>query len=120
MPVSATIEDNEAEFEEADAHATLALCDLLVAADTGQMTLMELARHLKELTATAPEHMDAPAHLGSVLRECEQTARGRRRVRDSLRDRQQGSANRLRRTDRVDPTRQPAVPAGSVRVGSCN
>ncbi len=36
------------------------------------MTLVELARRLKELTATAPEHIDARAHLGSVLRECEQ------------------------------------------------
>ena len=72
MAVSATIEDNEAEFEEADAHATLALCDLLEEADTGRMTLTELARRLRELTVTAPEHIDARAHLGSVLRECEQ------------------------------------------------
>ena len=72
MPVSATIEDNEVEFEEADEHATLALCDLLEEADTGRMTLIELARRLRELTATAPEHIDARAHLGSVLRECDQ------------------------------------------------
>ena len=39
MAVSATIEDNEAEFEEADEHATLALCDLLEEADAGRMTL---------------------------------------------------------------------------------
>ena len=72
MAVSATIEDNEAEFEEADEHATLALCDLLEEADTGRMTLTDLARRLRELTVTAPEHIDARAHLGSVLRECEQ------------------------------------------------
>ena len=88
MQVSATIEDNEAEFEEADEHATVALCDLLEEANTGRTTLTDLARRLRELTVTAPEHIDARAHLGSVLRECEQTARGRSRVRESLRDRQ--------------------------------
>ena len=71
MPVSAIIEDNEAEFEEADPHVTLALCDLLEEAGTGRMTLIELARGLGELTATAPEHIDARAHLGSVLMKCE-------------------------------------------------
>ena len=74
MPASVTIEDNEAEFEasEADERATLALCDLLEEADRGRMTLIELASRLRELTEAAPEHIDARAHLGSVLRESEQ------------------------------------------------
>ena len=42
MPVSAIIEHNEAEFEEAEAHVTLALCDLLEEAGAGRMTLIEL------------------------------------------------------------------------------
>ena len=71
MPVSAIIEDDDAQFEEADAHVTLALCDLLEEAGAGRMTLIELARRLGELTATAPEHIDARAHLGSVLMKCE-------------------------------------------------
>ena len=71
MPVSAIIEDDDAHFEEADAHVTLALCDLLEEAGAGRMTLIELARRLGELTATAPEHIDARAHLGSVLMKCE-------------------------------------------------
>ena len=71
MPASVTIEDNEAEFEasEADERATLALCDLLEEAGRGRMTLSELASRLRELTEAAPEHIDARAHLGSVLRE---------------------------------------------------
>ena len=74
MPASVTIEDNEAEFEasEADERATLALCDLLEEAGRGRMTLSELASRLRELTEAAPEHIDARAHLGSVLREGEQ------------------------------------------------
>ena len=71
MPVSAIVEDNEAEFEEADPHVTLALCDLLEEAGAGRLTLIELARRLGELTAAAPEHIDARAHLGSVLMKCE-------------------------------------------------
>ena len=71
MPVSAIVEDNEAEFEDADPHVTLALCDLLEEAGAGRMTLIELARRLGELTAAAPEHIDARAHLGSVLMKCE-------------------------------------------------
>ena len=31
------------------------------------MTLIDLARRLRELTATAPEHIDGRAHLESVL-----------------------------------------------------
>ena len=46
MPVSAIVEDNEAEFEEADPHVTLALCDLLEEAGAGRLTLIELARRL--------------------------------------------------------------------------
>ena len=74
MPASVTIEDNEAEFEasEAGERATLALCDLLEEAGRGRMTLIELASRLRELTEAAPEHIDARAHLGSVLLESEQ------------------------------------------------
>ena len=74
MPASVTIEDNEAEFKasEADERATLALCDLLEEAGRGRMTLIELASRLRELTEAAPEHIDARAHLGSVLLESEQ------------------------------------------------
>ena len=74
MPASVTIEDNEAEFEASEANegATLALCDLLEEADRGRMTSIELASRLRELTEAAPEHIDARAHLGSVLLESEQ------------------------------------------------
>ena len=74
MPASVTFEDNEAEFEasEADERAALALCDLLEEAGRGRMTLIELASRLRELTEAAPEHIDARAHLGSVLLESEQ------------------------------------------------
>lgn len=46
--------------------ATLALCDLLKEAHTGRMTLIDLPRRLRELTATAPEHVDGRAHLEPV------------------------------------------------------
>ena len=71
MPASVTIADNEAEFEASEANegATLALCDLLEEADRGRMTSIELASRLRELTEAAPEHIDARAHLGSVLLE---------------------------------------------------
>ena len=74
MPASVTIADNEAEFEASEANegATLALCDLLEEADRGRMTSIELASRLRELTEAAPEHIDARAHLGSVLLESEQ------------------------------------------------
>ena len=66
--------NKQAEFEASEANegATLALCDLLEEADRGRMTSIELASRLRELTEAAPEHIDARAHLGSVLLESEQ------------------------------------------------
>ena len=80
MPASVTIEDNEAEVEasEAGERATLALCDLLEEAGRGRMTLSELASRLRELTEAAPEHIDARAHLGSVLRKSNRDCRPKR------------------------------------------
>ena len=67
------------------------------------MTLIELASRLGELTEAAPEHIDARAHLGSVLRESEQLQEAAAEYERAFEIGSKGPANRLRRTGRVDP-----------------
>ena len=90
--------------------ATLALCDLLEEAHTGRMTLIDLARRLRELTATAPEHIDGRAHLESVLLKVRAAAKAAAEYERAF-EISSRALPTVRRTDRVDQTRQPAVRA---------